>query len=51
MRSGREVVNIQDLTHFYDNKVLFLGTDLLVERGDRIAFLGRMVAENQRYCV
>ncbi len=40
LRSGREVVNIQDLTHFYDNKVLFLGTDLLVERGDRIAFLG-----------
>ena len=40
VRSGREVVNIQDLTHFYDNKVLFLGTDLLVERGDRIAFLG-----------
>ncbi|OIP72493.1 MAG: lysophospholipase [Oscillatoriales cyanobacterium CG2_30_40_61] len=40
VRSGREVVNIQDLTHFYDSKVLFLGTDLLVERGDRIAFLG-----------
>ncbi|MGL6136228.1 MAG: ABC-F family ATP-binding cassette domain-containing protein [Planktothrix sp.] len=40
VRSGREVVNIQDLTHFYDSKVLFLGTDLLIERGDRIAFLG-----------
>jgi ATP-binding cassette subfamily F protein 3 len=40
VRSGREVVNIKDLTHFYDDKILFLGTELLVERGDRIAFLG-----------
>lgn len=40
VRSGREVVNIKDLTHFYDEKILFLGTELLVERGDRIAFLG-----------
>ncbi len=39
-RSGREVVNIKDLTHTYDDKILFLGTNLLIERGDRIAFLG-----------
>ncbi|MEQ8997681.1 MAG: ABC-F family ATP-binding cassette domain-containing protein [Coleofasciculus sp. B1-GNL1-01] len=39
-RSGREVVNIKDLVHTYDDKILFLGADLLVERGDRIAFLG-----------
>ncbi len=39
-RSGREVVTIADLTHNYDEKILFLGTDLLIERGDRIAFLG-----------
>ena len=39
-RSGREVVTISDLTHAYDEKILFLGTDLLIERGDRIAFLG-----------
>lgn len=39
-RSGREVVTIKDLTHTYDEKILFLGTNLLVERGDRIAFLG-----------
>ncbi|MBW4562620.1 MAG: ATP-binding cassette domain-containing protein [Mojavia pulchra JT2-VF2] len=39
-RSGREVVNIKDLTHIYDDKILFLGTNLLIERGDRIAFLG-----------
>lgn len=38
-RSGREVVKIQDLTHMYDNKILFLGGNLLIERGDRIAFL------------
>ena len=39
-RSGREVVTIEDLTHAYDDKILFLGTNLLIERGDRIAFLG-----------
>ncbi|AFZ13155.1 ABC transporter related protein [Crinalium epipsammum PCC 9333] len=39
-RSGREVVVIKDLVHTYDDKILFLGTDLLIERGDRIAFLG-----------
>ena len=39
-RSGREVVTIADLTHNYDEKILFLGTNLLIERGDRIAFLG-----------
>lgn len=39
-RSGREVVEIKDLTHTYGDKILFLGTNLLIERGDRIAFLG-----------
>lgn len=39
-RSGREVVMIEDLTHAYNDKILFLGAELLVERGDRIAFLG-----------
>ncbi|BAU41971.1 ABC-F family ATP-binding cassette domain-containing protein [Leptolyngbya sp. O-77] len=39
-RSGREVVMIQDLTHTYEDKILFLGANLLIERGDRIAFLG-----------
>ena len=39
-RSGREVVTIADLTHTYADKILFLGANLLIERGDRIAFLG-----------
>jgi ATP-binding cassette, subfamily F, member 3 len=39
-RSGREVVIIQDLVHAYGEKILFLGAELLVERGDRIAFVG-----------
>ncbi|MDJ0798964.1 MAG: ABC-F family ATP-binding cassette domain-containing protein [Calothrix sp. MO_167.B12] len=38
-RSGREVVKMKDLTHIYDDKILFLGANLLIERGDRIAFL------------
>lgn len=39
-RSGREVVVIKELTHAYDEKILFLGAELLIERGDRIAILG-----------
>ena len=39
-RSGREVVTISDMTHSYGEKILFLGADLEVERGDRIAFVG-----------
>ncbi len=39
-RSGREVVNIENLTHAWTDKILFLGANLLIERGDRIAFLG-----------
>jgi len=39
-RSGREVATIKDLVHTYDQKILFLGAELLIERGDRIAFLG-----------
>lgn len=39
-RSGREVVEIKDLMHTYGEKILFLGANLLIERGDRIAFLG-----------
>lgn len=39
-RSGREVVTVSDLVHTYDENILFLGANLLVERGDRIAFLG-----------
>jgi ATP-binding cassette subfamily F protein 3 len=39
-RSGREVVNIKELVHAYDDKILFLGADLVIERGDRVAFLG-----------
>ncbi|PIG92937.1 ABC-F family ATP-binding cassette domain-containing protein [Gloeocapsopsis sp. IPPAS B-1203] len=39
-RSGREVVLIKDLVHIYAEKILFLGANLLIERGDRIAFLG-----------
>jgi len=39
-RSGREVVTIKDLTHMYGDKILFLGAELLIERGDHIAILG-----------
>jgi ATP-binding cassette, subfamily F, member 3 len=38
--SGREVIIIKDLVHGYENKIIFLGASLFVERGDRIAVLG-----------
>ena len=39
-RSGREVIVIEDLVHAYNNQILFLGAELTIERGDRIAILG-----------
>ena len=39
-RSGREVVTISDMTLTYGDQILFLGADLEIERGDRIAFVG-----------
>ena len=39
-RSGKEVVLINDLTHSYGEKIIFLGANLEVEPGDRIAFVG-----------
>merc|ERR1739838_585376 len=39
-RSGREVAIIKDLVHTYGDQILFLGGNLEIERGDKIAFLG-----------
>ncbi|MFM9100184.1 MAG: ABC-F family ATP-binding cassette domain-containing protein, partial [Cyanobium sp.] len=39
-RSGRQVATIRDLSHSYGDRLLFLGANLEVERGDRIAFVG-----------
>jgi len=39
-RSGKEVLTIKDLTHSYEDNILFLEAYLEVEPGERIAFLG-----------
>tara|TARA_E500000178_G_scaffold66747_1_gene63996 strand:- start:7582 stop:9309 length:1728 start_codon:yes stop_codon:yes gene_type:complete len=39
-RSGRQIALIDNLTHHYDDNILFLEANLEVERGDRIAFVG-----------
>ncbi len=39
-RSGRLVAYVKDLSHSYDDRLLFLGANLEVERGDRIALVG-----------
>ena len=39
-RSGRLIAEINDLSHSYGEQILFLGANLEVERGDRIAFVG-----------
>lgn len=40
VRSGREVATIRDVTHNYGEKIVFLGANLEIDRGDRIALLG-----------
>jgi ATP-binding cassette subfamily F protein 3 len=39
-RSGRLVAEIKELSHSYGDQILFLGAELEIERGDRIAFVG-----------
>ena len=39
-RSGRQIAVMENLTHSYGDKLLFLEANLEVERGDRIAFVG-----------
>ncbi|WP_320663469.1 ATP-binding cassette domain-containing protein [Prochlorococcus sp. MIT 1223] len=39
-RAGKEVVIIDDLTHSYEDKILFLGANLEVSPGEHIAFIG-----------
>ncbi len=39
-RCGKRVVELQDIHKSYGDHMVYAGVDLLVERGDRIAFLG-----------
>lgn len=39
-RGGREVAVLDNITHVYGEKIVFLGATLHIERGDRIALLG-----------
>ncbi len=39
-RTGRDILSIKDLTHSYEDNILFLGAFLELEPGERIAFLG-----------
>jgi ATP-binding cassette, subfamily F, member 3 len=39
-RSGRVNLEIKNLTHAYGDNILFLGANLIIERGDRVAFVG-----------
>jgi ATP-binding cassette, subfamily F, member 3 len=39
-RSGRVIAEIENMTHMYGEKILFLGADLIIERGDKIAIVG-----------
>ena len=40
VRSGKEVLAVEGLTHSYDDNILFLDANLEVSRGDKIAILG-----------
>jgi len=39
-RAGKDILSIRDLTHSYEDNILFLGAFLDIEPGERIAFLG-----------
>ena len=39
-RSGKDILSIKDLTHSYEDNILFLEASLDLEPGERIAFLG-----------
>ena len=39
-RSGKDILSIKDLTHSYEDNILFLGAFLDLDPGERIAFLG-----------
>ena len=39
-RAGRDILSIKDLTHSYEDNILFLEAFLELEPGERIAFLG-----------
>ncbi len=39
-RSGKKVLKLQDLTHTYGDKIIFLGANLEIEPGDHIAIVG-----------
>ena len=39
-RSGKSVLNIKNLSHSYDDKILFLDVNLKVSSGEKIAILG-----------
>ena len=39
-RSGKQVVSIKDLTHTFDEKIVFLGANLDIGPGDHIAIVG-----------
>ena len=44
-RSGKTVVEIKKLMHGYGEKLLFLDASLTINKGDRIAFLGKWIRE------
>ncbi len=39
-RSGKSVLNIKDLSHSYEDKILFLDVNLKVSSGEKVAILG-----------
>jgi ATP-binding cassette, subfamily F, member 3 len=39
-RSGRDVIIVDDVTHGYEDRVLFKDASIAIERGDRMAIIG-----------
>ncbi len=39
-RGGKDILSIKDLTHSYEDNILFLGASMELDPGEKIAFLG-----------
>lgn len=49
-RMGQRVLDIQDLTHGYQGRALFKHAQLELEKGDRVAIVGKLACALSEAC-
>lgn len=48
-RSGQYPIVVSELSKQYDNHVVFKNASMVIERGEKVAFVGKMEKENRRW--